>query len=91
MKLRKNPHKVSLDHPKTKRYTMTTQSNKEKEEGVNMTEMVNKVLNIKLPPHQLRELGLNKNWQKEVSRDFVEQVVKTAEKYKTLLKELSKY
>ena len=55
-----------------------------------MAELVERLQNIQLPPHQLRELGLDKDWNKKVSPDFVERVVKTADKYKDVLRELSK-
>ncbi|MDD4170418.1 MAG: hypothetical protein PHD36_09250 [Desulfotomaculaceae bacterium] len=55
-----------------------------------MTKFVNKIQSIDLPPHQLRELGLEKGWQKKVSVDYIEKVVKTAERFKNDLKELSK-
>jgi len=51
---------------------------------------VKKIHNIELPPHQLRELGLEKDWQKNVSEQYIEKVVKTAERFKKDLKELSK-
>ncbi|WP_231685287.1 hypothetical protein [Phosphitispora fastidiosa] len=56
-----------------------------------MTEFAQKLDKIQLPPHILRELGLEKDWQKKVSPEFIHKVVKTAEKYKDVLKELSKY
>lgn len=57
---------------------------------VNVTEIVRKIQSLELPPHQLRELGLGKDWQKEVSVEYIEKVVSTAERYKEDLKELSK-
>ncbi|MCL4425878.1 MAG: hypothetical protein M1299_13010 [Firmicutes bacterium] len=66
---------------------MTTGNGKE---GKLLTEMIEKLKGIQLPPHQLRELGLDKDWQKKVSPQLVERITKTAEKYKNVLKELSK-
>ncbi|MBU7008436.1 hypothetical protein Ga0451573_003395 [Peptococcaceae bacterium DYL19] len=60
-------------------------------EGRLVTEFAQKLDKIQLPPHILRELGLEKDWQKKVSPEFIHKVVKTAEKYKDVLKELSKY
>lgn len=61
-----------------------------RKEGDLVTEMIEKLKGIQLPPGQLKELGLDKDWNKKVSPKFVERVVKTAEKYKNVLKELSK-
>lgn len=55
-----------------------------------MTKFVNKIHNIELPPKQLRELGLDKNWSRQVPKDYIEKVVKTAERFKHDLKELAK-
>lgn len=59
-------------------------------EEVDMTQLVQKIYNINLPPHQLRELGLTEGWQKKVSKQYIEKVIQTAERFKTDLKELSK-
>lgn len=61
-----------------------------REEAIDMTQFVKKIHNINLPPHQMRELGLSDGWQKEVSPQYIEKVVKTAERFKKDLKELSK-
>lgn len=55
-----------------------------------MTQFVQKIHNINLPPHQLKELGLSDGWQKRVSASYIEKIVKTAERFKKDLKELSK-
>ena len=55
-----------------------------------MTEMVRKIKAVQMPPHQLRALGLDANWNKNVSPAFVDRVVKTAEKYKGVIRELAK-
>ncbi|MGE5590110.1 MAG: hypothetical protein ACM3ZA_05780 [Bacillota bacterium] len=60
-----------------------------KEENL-VTEMIQKLRGVNLPPHQLKELGLDKDWNKKVAPQFVERVVRTAEKYRIVLKELSK-
>lgn len=54
------------------------------------TKFVKKIQDIDLPPHQLRELGLTRDWQKNVSEQYIDKVVKTAERFKKDLKELSK-
>ena len=56
-----------------------------------MIRFVQKIHNIKLHPHQLRELGLAEGWQKKVSVQYIDKVVKTAERFKEDLKELSKH
>lgn len=61
-----------------------------RKEGDLVAEMLEKLKGVQLPPGQLRELGLDKDWSKKVSPKFVERVVKTAEKYKGVLKELSR-
>ena len=55
-----------------------------------MPEMVLKIRNLQLPPQQLRELGLKPDWNKRVSPEFVASVVEVAERYKDVLKELSR-
>lgn len=63
---------------------------KEGKEGNKVTEIIEKLNKVQLPPHQLKELGLDKDWQKHISPAFVEKVFKTAENYKNVLKKLSK-
>ena len=79
--------KIDLAKLRVGKYTI---NKKPSQEVVDVTQFVNKINNIKLPPHQLRELGLQQDWQKNVSYEFVEKVVTTAERYKKDLKELSK-
>lgn len=57
---------------------------------LNMTQFVDKIQKINVSPQHLRELGLTRDWQKKVSTQYVERVVKTAERFKKDLKELSK-
>lgn len=61
-----------------------------KKEAIDVTQFVEKINKINLSPQQLRELGLSHNWQKNVSVQFIEKVVKAAERFKKDLKELSK-
>lgn len=56
-----------------------------------MTEIAQKIQRIDIPPHIMREIGLKKDWKKDISPEFVDKVIKTAIKYKKVLKELSKY
>lgn len=54
-----------------------------------MGKVIDRVMSVQLPPHQLNELGMEKDWQKNVSLSFVKRVTKTAQKYEGALKELS--
>ncbi len=61
-----------------------------KEEAA-VTELVRRINSIQIPPHILSELGLDKDWQKKVSPELQKRILETAQKYKKVLKELSKY
>lgn len=52
---------------------------------------IERLRQINIPPHIRKKLNLKDNWQQNVSQDFIEKVVNTAEKHKKTLKELSKY
>jgi len=65
--------------------------NAERKEIFDMTEITKKLHNIQLPPHVIKELGLEANWHKKVSPELIEKIVLTAEKYKGALRRLSKY
>ncbi|RKL62999.1 hypothetical protein DXT63_08365 [Thermoanaerobacteraceae bacterium SP2] len=65
--------------------------NNRKEGDVVVAEITQKIQNLTLPPHIVRELGLSKDWKKDISPEFLEKIIKTAIKYKNVLKELSKY
>ncbi|WP_240984943.1 hypothetical protein [Acididesulfobacillus acetoxydans] len=82
--LRKQFHYTRI----TKRDTLEILNGKERKL---MTETTQKLNNIRIPPQVLRELGLEENWQKNVSPEFIEKVIKAAEKYKSTLRRLSKY
>ena len=56
-----------------------------------MEKEFDKINNIKINPRAMRELGLEPDWQKNVSPAFVERVADTAEKYKDTLRRLSKH
>lgn len=60
-------------------------------EGGLVTEVMEKLQQLQIPQHQLEKLGLSKNWQQQVSPDFVAKAIKAAEKHKGVLKELAKY
>jgi hypothetical protein len=98
MKMKKkknNKRKKGIVIKKSLCYTRSTPtvektSSRRKEEEL-MTEFIRKIEKLELPPHVLRDLGLKDDWKKEVSQDFLCHVVSTAEKYKNVLKELSKY
>jgi hypothetical protein len=56
-----------------------------------MTHIKEKFDKLQLDSRIVRELGLSKDWKKQISPDFLNKVVNTAEKYKATLRELSKY
>jgi len=59
-----------------------------KKEGENMTERI--INDINIPPHIQREIGLKKDWKKDVSPSTVNSIIASAEKFKTALRKLSK-
>jgi hypothetical protein len=65
--------------------------NAERKETFTMTEMTQKLNNIQLPPNVMRALGLETNWQKNISPELIEKIAVTAEKYKGALRRLSRY
>ena len=86
MKIKNIRKKILLVFGKRVQYN---KNNNKGKEGDKVTQMIEKLKGVQLPPHQLRELGLEKDWQKRVSPTFVDQIVHTAEKYKNALKKLS--
>ena len=68
----------------------TGQANSGKEEFT-LPYAMDKINSIELPPATREKLGLRKDWNKKVSPKRVEHIVKTAERYKKALRELSKY
>ena len=89
-----NKHIISLknkfDILKKARHNEPKGCYAEKEEDI-MTKMLEKINNIELSPRTLHELGMDKNWRDKVSSELTCKVVKTARKYRDVLKELSKY
>jgi hypothetical protein len=61
-----------------------------KEEGL-VTDIIKRIERIELSPQHRESLGLSKDWNKKVSREFVGKVIKAADKYKPAIKELEKY
>lgn len=61
-----------------------------RKEGDNVAQVLKKFNTIQLPPHVLEALGLSENWQKNVSPEFVEIVLKSADKYQDALRKLAK-
>ena len=55
-----------------------------------MAEALGYLCNIQLPPHQLEKLGLRPDWNKNISREFVEKVLVLIERHRPLLEELAK-
>jgi hypothetical protein len=50
-----------------------------------------RISRIQLPPHQLRALGLDRDWSKNVSEEYISKVLKIKEEYKEVFRELAKY
>jgi len=75
--------------PKSKQNNNNSKSNRK--DGDVMTEIAQRLQRINIPPHIMREIGLKKDWKKDISPEFMDKVIKTALKYKEVLKELSKY
>ena len=59
-----------------------------KKEGENMTERI--INNINIPPHIEKEIGLSKDWKKNVSPGAINSIIRSAERFKEALKRLSK-
>lgn len=62
-----------------------------REEKPAMTELVQRLGAIDIPPHILRQLGLDKDWQKKAPPELTKRIIETAQKYREVLRELSKY
>lgn len=88
--IKKNSRLNECDKEAKLKYNISTKGNNEKEVDI-MTEFVQKIYKLEIPANTLRQLGLEKDWNKKVSTDFLSKVVTTAEKHKKVLKELSKY
>ena len=56
-----------------------------------MTEMIQKFRSYQLPPHQLDQLGLTKDWPKKIPASYVGRVYNHAERLRKVLRELSKH
>jgi hypothetical protein len=69
-----------------KRYNLIT-----REEENLVTEIIRKIGNIQLSPQQRETLNLSPDWNKNISPDFVNKVLKAAEEHKLAIKELEKY
>ncbi|MBP7071871.1 MAG: hypothetical protein KBB40_00070 [Clostridia bacterium] len=50
-----------------------------------------KLKDLQFSPQQLKDLGVEVNWQDNIPIEFIEQVVAVAEKYKKAMEELKKY
>ncbi len=74
------------------RYPYSKQACKQASLGVSdVTKVMTKINRTQLPPHQLRALGLEKDWNKNVSEEFIAKAMKVKEEYKEVFKELAKY
>lgn len=61
-----------------------------KKEGEIVDRVMSRIKEIEIPPHIQQEIGLKKNWKKEISPQVTRIVFKNAEKFKEALRKLSK-
>lgn len=61
-----------------------------KKEGEIMDRVMNRMNDAQIPPHIQKEMGLKKNWKKQISPQFANSALKNAEKFKDALRKLSK-
>lgn len=61
----------------------------EKMEVESMAELLERMNNYEIPPHIAQQLGLGKDWKKNVSKEFMQQVLHSVNQYKSVLKKLS--
>ena len=59
-------------------------------EGEIMTRVMENINNINIPTNIQREIGLNKDWKKNISPKKVDSIVNSALKFKEALRKLSK-
>ncbi len=85
----KRKYKLGIAKSKTYHYNM----NKSMEEVTTMSAMVaERIRKLNLTPEQKRNLKINDvNLEKNIDGDFVHKVVSIIDKYKSVIKELSKY
>ena len=64
-----------------------------RKEDIHMTavSIKEKLKDLQFSPQQLKDLGVEVNWQDNIPIEFIEQVVAVAEKYKKAMEELKKY
>ena len=60
------------------------------EEGEIMTRIMESINSINIPTNVQKEIGLNKNWKKDISPQKVENIFNSALRFKEALRELSK-
>lgn len=59
-------------------------------EGEIMNRAMDRINELEIPPHIQKQMGLKKNWKKQISPQFADNVIKSAEKFKVALRKLSK-
>lgn len=59
------------------------------QEGIDVAELINRIKTYDVPPHIERELGLEKGWRDNLSKEFLSKALKSTKKYNNLLKRLS--
>ena len=55
-----------------------------------MQRVLNNMENFKIPPHIEREIGLKKDWKKNISSEKTNAIITTANRFKKALRKLSK-
>lgn len=61
-----------------------------KKEGEMMTRIINEINNVKIPPYIREEIGISDNWVDKVSPKKKKLAVKTANRFKEVLRKLSR-
>jgi hypothetical protein len=85
--------RIRLAQIRFKKYNLIhdTLLKKRKEDNQAMTEAIEKLRSVDLPPQQREALGLKKDWKKNISKDFVCKVLEVKDQYHKALEELKKY
>lgn len=68
---------------------ITDNTDKEEEEEIIMTQLLERMKHYNVPPSIAKELGLEKDWKENLSPDFLKQVLQSVDQYKNVLKKLS--
>lgn len=55
-----------------------------------MQRVLNNMNNLNIPPHIEKEIGLKKDWKKNISSEKTNAIIATAKRFQKALRELSK-